>query len=130
MSGPYTALHPVEEPAGVAYMRRASASFAGEWLNITVKNEGHLTNGPTAALYEDVFNSTDILWAQPVIGCPSVYRLGLNTASGTYSESFLSADVQAAVGVVGGVDPIAGKYVLPHGVVAALTDPWAVPVTY
>lgn len=138
MAGPFTALHPDFGPAGFAYMRRASASFEGVWLNLTLKNPGHLRTvdqGGAAALYEYVFDSDAILWSQGVIGCPSVYRLGIDTGSGSFSQSFLTNDVQNALGIPisgpgAGVDPIAGLYILPHGVIDPLEDSWADPITY
>lgn len=126
MSGPYTALHPDTEDAGIAYIRRDSASFDGRWLKIHLCN-----NMEVGALYEDTFMSGDILWSQPVSGAPSLYRLGLNTASVTFSESLFSNDPEIALGWSGGVsDPVAGRYILPHGIVDSLVDPWANPVTY
>lgn len=86
MSGQYTALRPDNE-TGVAYMRRASASFEGVWLNCYLKNTatqtithapslwaaGTTVAGATAALYECTFNTGDIQFGESVAGAPSVY---------------------------------------------------------
>ena len=107
-------------------MRRASASFDGLHLNIHLKNDV----GGAAVLYECTFNSGEILVSEPVVGRPSVYRLRLDTSSGSYSESLFSTDIPNDIGrPVGGPDPIARRYILPAGVVSPLTDPWADPET-
>lgn len=142
MSGPYTGLRPNNE-TGVAYMRRTDASFDGYHLNIYLKNDAtrskvtapNMASSGTdvagaTALYECTFNSGDILGAESVNGHPSVYKLGLNTGSGSYSESLFTTDIPDAVGVpAGGPDPIVGDYIMPPGVVAPLSDPWADPET-
>ena len=131
MSGPYKGLRSNTE-TGIAYVRRSSPSFAGLHLNNLLLHEAG--EGATA-LYECTFNSGDILVAQPAPnGHPSVYRLGLNTSSGTYSETVLvhgtNDDYRNAIGhpADSSTDPLgSANYILPTGVVAGLHDPWASP---